>query len=295
MSTQEAPQSNWDEIVAPIIQIKLDEAQVAQMKAEDEARLQREKRDQELLSAKEYKARFDEAIAKRWGLLESLHAREHLEGLNNSQNIWRGLGTLKKNQYTNHSVEFSLEVGYVTWGVEWVDAGGSDFGAKTCQTCPIGFTTFTQIGITPAGVAFRFEGKDQQAINLQDMNYYLRGSKFFDGNVLYVTDSIVSLNPVEEADTFDEGNTSLSQYLGRDHDDPFNLSLGPYGVFLIEAEHPKAPEILKEVLKRSCINRARGNLLPFQLKEKGEQIRQQTGYGLKPSLKPKGFWGSVFG
>lgn len=301
MTRQEAPLPNWDGIVAPIIEIRLDEARVAQTKAEEKAQSQREKRDQKILRAQEYKAHLEEAIAKRWGLLESLHARELLEGLNASQNVWRGNGTIKRNQYPHDGVtaessaEFSLDAGYVTWGVEWVDAGGSDFGGKIIKKCPMDFTTSIQIGITPAGITFRSGDEDKQSIELQGMNYYLKRPNFIKGDVLYVADSIVGLGSVEGADTFNEGDMSLSQYLSRNHDDPFNLTYGPCGIFLIEAEHPQASEILTEVFKRSCIYRAQGNLLPFQLKEKGEQIRQQTGYGIKPVQKSKGFWGKIFG
>lgn len=301
MTRQEAPLLNWDGIVAPIIEVRLDEARVAQTKAEEEAQSQREKRDQEILRAQEYKAHLGEAIAKRWGLLESLHARELLKGLNASQNVWRGNGTIKRNQYPHDGVtaessaEFSLEAGYVTWGVEWVDAGGSDSGAKTIRQCPRGFTTSIQIGITPAGIIFRSGDEDKQSIKLQGMDYYLKRPNFIKGDVLYVADSIVGLGSVEGANTFNEGDTSLSQYLSRKHDDPFNLTYGPCGIFLIEAEHPQASEILTEVLKRSCIYRAKGNLLPFQLVERGQQITEETGYGAKPAQKPRGFWGKIFG
>lgn len=300
MSRQEAPRPNWDETVAPIIQVNLAKARAVQVKTDEAAQRQREIDQQNLLNAQQYKASLVGVIARRWELLESLHARELLEGLNASQNVWRGNGIIKRNQYPHDGVtaessaEFSLEAGYVTWGVEWVDVGGSDFG-RTSRLCPRGFTTSVQIGITPAGIIFRSGDEEKQSIGLQGMNYYLKRPNFIKGDVLYVADSIVGLGPDEGVDTFNEGDTSLSQYLSRNHDDPFNLTYGPCGIFLIEAEHPQASEILTEVLKRSCIYRARGNLLPFQLVEKGQQITKETGYGAKPAQKPRGFWGKIFG
>lgn len=290
--TSESPRPNWDGIVAPIIEVKLGEARVAQAKAEEKTRLLIDQGHQELIAAQQYQAGLDQAIARRWGLLESLHARELLESLNASQNVWRGLGAIEKQQlapqYSSNeaSVELFLRMSYTRWGGRWVDGSNGtldSMGTKTWETCPVGEITHTKIGITPAHIYGKEEERGQQGIYLENILVFLKGSKYFDGDVLYVIDSDVGLGPVEEANTFNVGRTDTidSEYFRSQ------------GVFLIEAEHPQAADILAEVLKRSCIYRAKGNLLPFQLREKGEQILREA--GVKPIQKPKGFWGRLFG
>lgn len=301
MSKQEAPRPNWNEIVAPIIKVKLAEAQVARTKAEEVVIRQKEAEGRSILYAQEYKARIEGAIAKRWELLESLHVRELLEDLNASQNIWRGLGTIKKNQLTARdssegtAVEFSLEVDYIRWGSRLEDTGG--FGEQAGYSsvpCREASTTYTKVGITPAGNVFRSGDEDKQAIRLQYMNFYLKGTKFLTGDVLYVMDQEVGLYPIEGANTFDEGDMSLIK-LRDPRRSPYHFEYEPGGVFLIEAEHPKASEILTEVLKRSCIHRAGGNLLPFQLVEKGTEIMREAELEKQPVQRPKGFLGRLFG
>jgi len=275
VSRQETPLPNWDELVAPIIKTKLDEAHEAQIKAAEVARQTAEIRNQGLSADQEYKIGLEEAIAKRWGLLEYLQARKLLEGLNNSQNVWRGLGTHKKNQFTHQyfvsstSVEYSLEAPYASSvGGLAPDIGGQ--GTYSWQFSPATRTTYTRIGITPAKIR-GIADKNGQHIALQNVDRFLKGRPFFEGEVLYVIDSDAGLDPVEGADAFKEGRNPGFSDFGK-------------GVFLIDAEHPQAQEILIEVLKRSCIVRTRTNSLPFQFLERK-----------KPVQRPKGFWERVFG
>lgn len=316
--TSESPRPNWNGIVAPIIEVKLGEARVAQAKTDERAKLQKEQRGQELLRTQQYQASLAEAVAKRWGLLDSLHAHELLEGLNTSQNVWRGLGTIESHQYIQKpleeltSVEFSLKMFYAKMGDILVDSSSGtmdSWGTKSVESGAVGGFTYTKIGIFPANLNGEEERLGGQGIYLEGAFRLLRGSKFFNGNVLYVIDSDACLEPIEGADRFNEGDTRLShrknlsaieahdermaKLYGRSTDSIEHLD--DNGVFLLEAEHPQASEILVEVLKRSCINRAKGNLLPFQLKERGEQILREAGVKPEPVQKPKGFWGRLFG
>lgn len=312
----EVPKPNWDGIVLPIIQVKLGEARIAQVEAEEVARMQKEAEARSVVYAQECKARLEETIAKRRGLLESLHARELLEDLNASQNIWRGFGTLKKNQLTardsseSTAVEFSLEADYMYWGSMMKDTGGfGDQAGESSVPCLLPAATYTKVGIFPANLNGEEERLGGQGIYLEGAFRLLRGSKFFNGNVLYVIDSDACLEPIEGADRFNEGDTRLSHRKNLSaieaHDERmaklYGMStdsiehLDDNGVFLLEAEHSQASEILVEVLKRSCIYRAKGNLLPFQLVEKGNEFMREAGLGKQPAQRLKGFWGRFLG
>lgn len=157
---------------------------------------------------------------------------------------------------------------------------------------PKDVTTYTKIGITP-GISKEEFNTRRQTIFLPETgivrNFVANetGQKQLEGAVLYVIDSHVDLSPVKGANTFIVSRT------GKVPVDLYSRETLKKGLFLIEVKYPQAPEVLIEVLKRSCIRRAEEDLLPFQLKEKGDQIMQQHMPPIPP--KPKGFWGRLFG
>lgn len=278
MNKQEATQPNWDEVVAPIIKIKLDEAHEGQIKDAEFSQKMEEEREQKLASAQSYQALKEKLITDRWDLLNRLQAKELLEGLNNSQNIWKGLGTVKKEQFTKYditSVEYSLEAPYATSVGGWAPNGGE--GTLSWQFFPTVRTTSTKIGVTPAKI-LGIEDWNGQGLKIQNVDVFFKGPVFFEGDVLYIIDSHVGLGPGAEDDTFSEGKTSLifPQY--------FEL-----GIFLVDADHPRSREVLTEVLKRSCIRRAMADTLPYQLIESGNKIRQAEPVQKQKGIRARGF------
>lgn len=308
--TAEDSRSNWDGIVVQIFKEKLDKAQEAQSKVAEVARMQEEAAARSILEAQERTISAEMGIASRWGLLESLHVRELLEGLNASKNVWRGLGTIERDQFTvrygtphwspppterNTAVEYSLSAPIIELG--WTEGTGSWLGDTWLEgtpsvSYPKDATTYIKIGITPGISKEEFNTRRQTIFlpetgTVYDFVSNETGQKQPEGAVLYVIDSHVDLSPVERANTFIVGRT------GKIPVDLYSREAPKKGLFVIEAKHPQVSEVLAEVLKRSCIRRAEEDLLPFQLKEKGDQIMQQHMPLLPP--QPKGFWGRIFG
>lgn len=127
----ESPKPNWDGIVEQIFMVKLDKAREAQTKAAELARMREGSAARSILEAQERKTHAAAGIANRWALLESLRVRELLENLNASQNVWRGLGTIGRDQFTegyfslespptaeNTTVEYSLSAPIIELGMD---------------------------------------------------------------------------------------------------------------------------------------------------------------------------------
>ncbi|GEM_PF-6480156 len=267
MNRPEADVHNLGDIIQAGIQIQQDLSadRLAQILQEHEVRrveFQKlaEEKERERIQFVNERAR---VMAELTAILEQFHPEELLAQVNNSQDVWRGLGVVEREPHVVDGIAWTLSSTYRK------SYGYYDEVDNVRETRLGTFKTFITIGVS-------------------EKNYqkYADGRYYHGGYGLYVHEQDARLHPIAPANTFED---LMPKGLRKDLGDAY-----PPQIVILDADHPRASDILVEVLARSCIWRASWHKEPWRM-GCGEVNQQTSGTILGAQPPRKSFWSKFFG
>lgn len=243
------------------IQEKLSESRLAliqqQQKAARDAFL--EAAEEKERRAAQLRADDAKAIANLSAMLEQFHPNELLAQVNNTQDVWRGVGVVEKRPVTSEDVSYELSAKYER---SYSQTDG-DSGTSVNKTGKV--KTFLEIGVSNALY-----------------KKYADGKFYHGGFGLYVCEQDAPLWPVAPADQFKD---LVPKGLRKDPGDG-----SPPHIVIFDVDHPQASDMLTEILARSCINRVARGKEPWKMVgSSSEEIKSPT------STPNRSWWSRIIG